>query len=200
MLTERASSLKPGETGLLVLDWNNGNRTVLADAKLTGVILGQTLGTRPDEIYRALIEATAYGAKIIINRFKEYGVKVEEVIVCGGIAEKNTLLLEIYADVLQMPIKVSRSSQTCALGAAVFGAVAAGEKRGGYKNAEDAIKCMSGVKQDVYYPDENRCRVYQKLFGLYQQLHDIFGTRQYSSNLYHVMKELLKLKVTVHGG
>ena len=199
LLTERASSLKPGETGLLAIDWNNGNRTVLADAKLTGVILGQTLGTKPEEIYRALIEATAYGGKIIINRFKEYGVKVEEVIACGGIAEKNSLLLEIYADVLQMPIKVSRSSQSCALGAAVFGAVVAGEGGGGYKNAEDAIKCMSGVKPDVYYPDEDRSRVYQKLFGLYQQLHDIFGTRQYSSNLYHVMKELLKLKVTVHG-
>ncbi len=194
LLTEKASSLKPGESGLIALDWNNGNRTVLADARLTGLILGQTLNTKPEEIYRALIEGTAYGARIIINRFEEYGIKVEEVIACGGIAEKNPLLLQIYADVFETPIKVSRSSQTCALGAAMFGAVAGGRERGGYKNAEEAIEHMSGAKPTVYHPDKDRSRLYARLFKLYRQLHDVFGTRQYSSNLHHVMKGLLQIK------
>ena len=195
LLTEKASSLKPGESGLLALDWNNGNRTVLVDAMLTGLILGQTLSTKPEEIYRALIEGTAYGARIIVNRFEEYGVKVREVIACGGIAEKNSLLLQIYADVLGKPIKVSRSSQTCALGAAMFGAVAAGSESGGYGNVEEAIEHMSGVKPEVYYPDKENSRIYERIFKLYQQLHDIFGMRQYFSNLYHVMKELIEIKI-----
>ena len=193
-LTEKAGSFKPGESGLLALDWNNGNRTILVDARLTGLILGQTLNTKPEEIYRSLIEATAYGAKIIINRFEEYGITVKEVITCGGIAEKNPLLLQIYADVFEIPIKVSRSSQTCALGAAMFGAVVSGEKRGGYRSAEEAIEHMSAVKPRVYYPDKERSQIYHRFFKLYQQLHDIFGTEQYSANLHHVMKELLQMK------
>jgi L-ribulokinase len=193
-LTEKAGSLKPGESGLLALDWNNGNRTVLVDARLTGLIVGQTLNTKPEEIYRALIEATGYGARIIINRFEEYGIKVEEVIACGGIAEKNPLLMQIYADIFERPIKVSRSSQTCALGAAMFGAVVGGKERGGYRSVEEAIERMSGVKPTVYYPDKKKSLIYSKLFRLYQQLHDIFGTHQYSSNLYNVMKELLQIK------
>jgi len=192
--TEKASSIKPGESGLLALDWNNGNRTILVDARLTGLILGQTLNTKPEEIYRALIEATAYGARIIINRFEEYGIKVEEVIACGGIAEKNPLLMQIYADVFERPIKVSRSSQTCALGAAMFGAVVEGKERGVYLNVEEAIYNMSGVKPEVYYPDKKKSQIYSRLFSLYQQLHDIFGTQEYSGNLHHVMKELLQIK------
>ncbi len=192
--TEKASSIKPGESGLLALDWNNGNRTILVDARLTGLILGQTLNTKPEGIYRALIEATAYGARIIINRFEEYGIKVEEVIACGGIAEKNPLLMQIYADVFERPIKVSSSSQTCALGAAMFGAVVAGKERGGYRNIEEAIENMSGVKPEVYYHDKKRSQIYSRLFTLYQQLHDIFGTQEYSGNLHHVMKELLQIK------
>ncbi len=194
LLTEKASSIKPGESGLLALDWNNGNRTVLVDARLTGLIMGQTLNTKPEEIYRALIESTAYGSRVIINRFEEYGITVEEVIACGGIAEKNPLLMQIYADIFQRPIKVSRSSQTCALGAAMFGAVVAGKERGGYGSVEEAIENMSGVKPTVYRPDKERSQIYHKLFKLYQQLHDIFGTEQYSGNLHHVMKELLQIK------
>ena len=192
--TEKSSSIRPGKSGLLALDWNNGNRTILVDARLTGLILGQTLNTKPEEIYRALIEATAYGARIIINRFEEYGIKVEEVIACGGIAEKNPLLMQIYADVFERPIKVSRSSQTCALGAAMFGAVVAGKERGGYRNVEEAIENMSGVKPEVYYPDKEKSQIYSRLFSLYQQLHYIFGTEKYSGNLHHVMKELLQIK------
>ncbi len=110
----------------MALDWNNGNRTVLVDPLLTGMIVGQTLHTTAPEIYRALVEATAFGALTIINRFEEYGVKVEQVINCGGIAEKNPFVMQVYADVCNRPMKISRSGQTCALGAAIFGAVAAG--------------------------------------------------------------------------
>ncbi len=121
-----AAKLAPGESGLLALDWNNGNRTILVDQRLTGLLLGQTLYTTPAEIYRALIEATAFGALTIINRFEEYGVKVEQIVNCGGIAEKNPLVMQIYADVTGRPMKISRSAQTCALGAAIAGAVVAG--------------------------------------------------------------------------
>ena len=114
---------------MLALDWNNGNRTVLVDQRLTGLLLGQTLYTTPAEIYRALIEATAFGALTIINRFEEYGVKIGQVVNCGGIAEKNPLVMQIYADVTGRPMKVSRSAQTCALGAAVAAAVVAGAHR-----------------------------------------------------------------------
>jgi len=118
-LSAAATKLAPGESGLLALDWNNGNRTVLVDQRLTGLLLGQTLYTTPAEIYRALIEATAFGALTIISRFEEYGLKVEQIVNCGGIAEKNPLVMQIYADVTGRPIKISRSGQTCALGAAM---------------------------------------------------------------------------------
>src|SRR5208283_2219245 len=133
-LTRGAAKLRPGESGLLALDWNNGNRTVLVDQRLTGLLLGQTLYTTPAEIYRALIEATAFGALAIINRFEEYGVQIRQVVNCGGIAEKNPLVMQIYADVTGRPMKVSRSAQTCALGAAIAGAVVAGKAAGGYEN------------------------------------------------------------------
>ena len=139
-LTNEAAKLKPGESGLLALDWNNGNRTILVDQRLTGLLLGQTLHTTPAEMYRALIEATAFGALTIINRFEEYGVKVEQIVNCGGIAEKNPVVMQIYADVTGRPMKISRSAQTCALGAAVAGAVVAGAHR----NYTRAQKAMTG--------------------------------------------------------
>src|SRR5206468_1904009 len=145
-LTAGAAKLAPGESGLLALDWNNGNRTVLADQRLTGLLLGQTLYTTPAEIYRALIEATAFGALTIIRRFEEYGLKVEQIINCGGIAEKNPLVMQIYADVTGRPIKISRSGQTCALGAAIAGAVVAGKRAGGWDNFAKAQKAMTGLK------------------------------------------------------
>jgi L-ribulokinase len=125
-LSAAAGRIGPGESGLLALDWNNGNRTILVDQRLTGLLVGQTLYTSPAEIYRALIEATAFGALTIINRLEEYGVAVKQVVNCGGIAEKNPLVMQIYADVTGRPMKISRSAQTCALGAAIAGAVAAG--------------------------------------------------------------------------
>jgi L-ribulokinase len=193
-LTREAAKLKPGESGLLALDWNNGNRTILVDQRLTGMLLGQTLYTRPGEIYRALIEATAFGALTIINRFEEYGVKVGQVVNCGGIAEKNPLVMQIYADVTGRPMKISRSAQTPALGAAMAGAVVAGRKAGGYPGFSAAQKAMSGLKAKVYTPDRKAQGVYAELYALYSQLHDAFGTEKWEGKLFNVMKDLLAIR------
>jgi L-ribulokinase len=193
-LTAGAAKLKPGASGLLALDWNNGNRTILVDQRLTGLLLGQTLHTTPEEIYRALIEATAFGARTIIERFQEYGVRIDEVINCGGIAEKNPLVMQIYADVIGLEMKVARSAQTCALGSAIAGAVAAGKAAGGHKDFAAAQAAMSGVKAKSYKPDATTQRIYGELFKLYKQLHDAFGTESWSGSLYYVMKDLLVIR------
>ena len=188
------TSLRPGQSGLLALDWNNGNRTILTDARLTGLMLGQTLHTRAHEIYRALIEATAFGALTIINRLEEYGVPVLEVINTGGLAVKNAALMQIYADVLGRPMKVSRSDQTCALGAAIFGAIAAGTVDSGYDSVADAQRALCRLRETVYQPNSANHVLYSRLYSLYRQLHDAFGTDQWSGRLSHVMKELLILR------
>ena len=193
-LTEKAAKLRPGQSGLLALDWNNGNRTILVDQRLTGLLIGQTLHTKPEEIYRALIEATAFGALTIINRFEEYGVKVSEVINCGGIAEKNPLLMQIYADVTDREMKISRSAQSCALGACIAGAVVVG---GGYDNFADAQAAMCGVKDVTYKPIPENHTVYKQLYALYKQLHDAFGLQDWSGKLANVMKNLLNIKDSV---
>ena len=193
-LTEEAAKLKPGQSGLLALDWNNGNRTILVDQRLTGLLLGQTLHTTPGEIYRALIEATAFGALTIINRFEEYGVKISEVINCGGIAEKNPLLMQIYADVIGREMKIARSAQTCALGSAIAGAVVAGSAAGGYDNFADAQAAMCGMKKTTYKPIPENQKVYQEIYPLYKQLHDAFGLDSFSGKMANVMKKLLDIK------
>ena len=193
-LTKEAGRLRPGESGLLGLDWNNGNRTILVDQRLTGLLLGQTLYTTPGEIYRALIEATAFGALTIINRFEEYGVKARQVVNCGGIAEKNPLVMQIYADVTGRPMKISRSAQTCALGAAIAGAVAAGRKAGGYASVPAAQKAMTGLKPKVYKPNPRAHRVYKRLYALYHQLHDAFGVAGSTTDCHNVMKQLLDIR------
>jgi L-ribulokinase len=192
-LTDGAAKLKPGESGLLALDWNNGNRTILVDQRLTGLLVGQTLYTTPAEIYRALIEATAYGALTIINRFEEYGVKVKEVVNCGGIAEKSPLVMQIYADVTGRPMKVSRSAQTCALGSAIAAAVVAGA----YKNFAAAQKAMTGLKPKVFKPDAKNHATYKQLYALYAQMHDAFGTTTWQGNLHGVMKQLIEVRSRV---
>jgi len=192
-LTAGAGKLKPGESGLLALDWNNGNRTILVDQRLTGLLLGQTLYTTPAEIYRALIEATAFGALTIINRFEEYGVKVEQIVNCGGIAEKNPLVMQIYADVTGRPMKVSRSAQTCALGAAIAGAVVAGA----YPDYASAQKAMTGIKPRVFQPKPEAHVVYRELYALYRKLHDALGTKDWNGNLFDVMKPLIEIRSRV---
>jgi L-ribulokinase len=189
LLTEKASKLNVGESGLLALDWWNGNRSTLVDADLTGVLLGQTLLTKPEEIYRALIEATAYGTRMIVETFRDNGVPVNEVYAAGGIAEKNTMTMQIYADVLNMSIKISASSQTPALGSAMFGAVAAGKERGGYDSITEAAKDMGRVKDYVYQPKAENKVVYDQLYTEYARLYDYFGRGENN-----VMKTLKKIK------
>ena len=188
-LLEEIVTLRPGQSGLLALDWNNGNRTILVDQTLTGLMLGQTLHTTAGEIYRALIEATAFGALTIINRIKEHGVAVDEVICTGGLSLKNPTLMQIYADIIGLPLKVSVSEQTCALGAAIFGAVA-----GGHGNLLEIQSKVTRLLDQVYTPDKDAQKTYAELFELYSDLHDAFGTKEWSGNLHHVMKRLLELK------
>ena len=194
-LTCEAEKLKPGESGLLALDWNNGNRTILVDPLLTGLLIGQTLLTTAPEVYRALVEATAFGALTIIKRFEEYGVAVKEVVNCGGIAEKNPFVMQIYADVCNRPMKISRSAQTCALGAAIFGAVVGGI----YKNVEQAQRRMTGTKPIVFRPRKQAVAVYNRLYQLYRRLHDAFGLPNYQDSLYDVMKQLIALRKEIRG-
>jgi len=189
-LTKAAAKIRTGESGLLALDWNNGNRTILVDQRLTGLLLGQTLYTTAAEIYRALIESTAFGALTIINRFEEYGVKVEQVVNCGGIADKNPLVMQIYADVTGRPMKLSRSAQTCALGAAIAGAVVAGA----HPNYAAAQVAMTGLKPRVFKPDPKAHEIYKELYSLYRKLHDSFGLSEGNGKLYDVMKRLIEIR------
>jgi len=193
-LTAEAANQKPGQSGLLALDWNNGNRTILVDQLLTGLILGQTLHTTRADIYRALIEATAFGARAIIERIREYGVKTDRVVCCGGIAEKNPFLMQIYADVTGCTMQVAGSAQACALGSAVAAAVVAGKASGGYADFATAQKAMTSVKDITYRPKPHNKAIYDRLYALYLQLHDAFGGVNSSASLGHVMKELLKIK------
>jgi len=183
------SKLSPGETGLMALDWNNGNRTILTDVQLSGMILGQTLHTKAHEIYRALIEATAFGALTIINRMEEYGVAVKEVVNTGGLAVKNATLMQIYADILGRPLKVAASDQTCALGAAIFGAKATGEV-----SIEEVQEKCCRMREVVYTPIEENQKVYAELFEIYSQLHDGFGTSEWSGSMGNVMKDLIRIR------
>jgi L-ribulokinase len=194
-LDEEALKLAPGESGLLALDWNNGNRTVLVDQRLTGLMVGQTLYSTPAEVYRALVEATAFGALTIINRFEEYGVKISQIVNCGGIAEKSPLTMQIYADVTGRPMKLSRSAQTCALGSAIAAAVVAGA----HKDYAAAQKKMTGLKPIVYKPNAKAHATYRELYALYKELHDAFGTQDWNGNLYGVMKKLIEIRSRVRG-
>lgn len=195
LLGEKATRLAVGESGLLALDWWNGNRSVLVDAGLTGLLVGATLATKPEEIYRALIEATAYGTRIIIETFEENGVPVHEMVACGGLPEKNPLLMQIYADVTGRPFKVSASSQTPALGSAMFGAVAAGAQAGGYATIADASHAMARLKDQVFEPIEANRVAYDALYREYVKLHDYFGR---GGN--NVMKTLKALRSQARAG
>lgn len=193
-LRDKASKLNVGESGLVALDWWNGNRSVLVDVDLTGMMLGMTLLTKPEEIYRALIEATAYGKRMIIETFKENGVPITELYAAGGIAEKDAMMMQIYADVTNMEIRISASAQTPALGSAMFGAVAAGADNGGFDSIVDAAKKMGKVKDIVYKPIPENVKVYDKLYAEYKTLHDYFGRGDND-----VMKRLKAIKKEAKG-
>jgi L-ribulokinase len=189
-LERAAAAAAPGASGLVALDWNNGNRTVLVDPLLSGLLVGQTLHTTAPEIFRALVEATAFGALTIIRRFEEFGVQVREVVNCGGIAEKSPLTMQIYADVCNRPMKISRSGQTCALGAALFGAVAGGA----YRSTAAAQKAMTGVKDTVYRPIRANVAAYAGLYEIYRTLHDGFGRTGRHPPMDDVMKRLIAIR------
>ncbi|MGM0902960.1 MAG: ribulokinase [Bacillota bacterium] len=174
-LEQRANDYRPGESGLVALDWWNGNRSVLVDTELGGLLLGVTLQTKPEEIYRALLEATAFGTKTIVDAFRKNGIEVNELYACGGLPQKNRLLMQIYADVTNLPIKIADSKQTPALGASMFAAVAAGKEAGGYDTILDAAEKMARVKDEVIRPIPDNVVIYAKIYEEYQRLHDYFG-------------------------
>ncbi len=192
LLEEKAAQLKPGESGLLALDWWNGNRSVLVDVDLTGMLLGATLATKPEEIYRALIEATAYGTRVIIEAFEENDVPVNEIVATGGLPDRNPLLMQIYADVTGRPIHVASTSQGGALGSAMHGAVAADKEVGGYDSIFEATKQMARLRDEAYEPIPENKKVYDQLFAEYVTLHDYFGR---GAN--DVMKRLKQLKAEI---
>jgi L-ribulokinase len=170
-LSERASRLKPGESGLVALDWWNGNRSVLMDADLSGVLVGMTLSTRPEDIYRALVEATAFGTYTVIRAFESQGVDIRELVACGGLAEKSPLVMQIFADVTNRVIRLPRSVQASSLGAAMHGAVAAGI----HPDFAEAVRHMAGAAVRCFTPDPAAHAVYEQLYSEYLQLHDYFG-------------------------
>jgi L-ribulokinase len=195
-LDEQAALLKPGESGLLALDWHNGNRSTLTDPELTGAMLGFTLQTTPAEVFRAWVEATAFGARVIIERYREFGVPVDRVINCGGISVKSPMTMQIYADVLGCPMEVSANEQSCALGAAMAGAVVGGA----HPDFPSAADAMTGVAENVYLPVAKNQNTYDQMFGLYTRLHDLFGTRDYAENQFHLMKELIRIRKASRNG
>jgi L-ribulokinase len=195
LLEEKAAALKPGESGLVALDWWNGNRSVLVDVDLTGMLLGATLATRAEEIYRALIEATAYGTRVIIEAFQTHGVPVHEIVATGGLPDRNKLLMQIYADVTGRPIHIAGTHQGGALGSAMHGAVAAGRDAGGYDTIFEACKRMARLRDEAYAPIPEHSRVYDQLYAEYLTLHDYFGR---GAN--NVMKRLKDLKARVRAG
>ena len=175
LLEEKSSKLKPGENGLIALDWWNGNRSILNNANLSGLIIGLTLNTKAEDIYRALIEATAFGTRVIIETFEKNGLPIEELYACGGMPHKDKLLMQIYADVTGREIKVASSRQASALGAAMFGALTAGSEAGGYDSIEEAVTHMASIEKKTYLPLPENVKVYNQLFAEYKKLHDYLG-------------------------
>jgi L-ribulokinase len=194
LLEEKAARLRPGESGLLALDWWNGNRSVLVDADLTGLLLGATLGTKPEEIYRALIEATAYGTRMIIETFEAHGVAVNEIVATGGLPDRNKLLMQIYADVTGRAIFIAESNHAGALGSAMHGAVAAGARAGGYDSIVEATRRMARLRSEAYHPIPAHQEAYDGLYAEYVTLHDYFGR---GAN--DVMKRLKRLRAEIRG-
>ena len=170
-LAREAARQAPGEHGLLALDWWNGNRSVLVDVDLGGLLVGMTLATKPEDVYRALLEATAFGQRMIIEGFEATGVPVRTLVAAGGLPGKNPLLMQIYADVLGRDIHLVRSEQAPALGSAMHAAVAAGA----YPDIATAARVMGGLADRVYHPEPERVAVYDELFRDYRYLHDLFG-------------------------
>jgi L-ribulokinase len=192
LLEEKAAKLKPGTSGLLALDWWNGNRSVLVDGDLTGMLVGATLATKPEEIYRALIEATAYGTRMIVETFAAHGVPVNEIVTTGGLPHKNRLLMQIYADVTGRPLYIASNVEGGAVGSAMHGAVAAGKAAGGFDSIVEASRQMARLRPESYQPNPAHKKIYDQLYAEYVALHDYFGR---GAN--DVMKRLKELKASI---
>jgi len=192
LIEERAAALKPGQCGMLALDWWNGNHCVLMDPQLSGMLLGLTTKTERHEIYRALVEATAFGARKIMETFTKAGLEVHDMVACGGLPEENKLLLQVFSDVTGKPVRVAESAHAAAHGAAMHGAVAAGKAAGGYPTLHDAARHMARVRADYYRPHKASHEVYNQLYAEYEKLHDYFGR---GAN--PVLKTLKRLKTGV---
>ncbi len=175
LLSDRASGLAPGESGLVALDWWNGNRSCLADAKLSGMILGLTLRTKPEEIYRALLEAAAFGMKAVFEEFHKGGIAADKLYACGGIVGKNPFMMQLYADILGQTIETCAAEQGSAFGAAVYAAVAAGGQKGGYANVNEAARMMGKGSGRRFEPIPRNVEAYKSLYREYKILHDYFG-------------------------
>jgi L-ribulokinase len=171
-LESDAALLEPGESGLVALDWWNGNRSILVDAELTGLLMGATLATGPGEIYRALLESTVFGTRVIIETLEESGIGVDEMVVCGGLPFQNRLLMQLSADITGRPVRVAESRQAPALGSAMFAAVAAGPELGGYGSIVEASERMARLGEDEYLPNQSTQPVYDDLYAIYRDLHD----------------------------
>jgi len=175
VLERDAARLRPGESGLLALDWWNGNRSILVDVDLSGLLIGATLATKPADVYRTLLEATAFGTRAIIESLDAAGVAVDRVIGCGGLPERNELLMQLSADITGRPFEVAASSQAPAFGSAMYGAVAAGPAAGGFDSIESAAATMVRPSRRTYLPDPKARPTYDGLFADYMALHDYFG-------------------------
>lgn len=191
LFSRKASLIPPGKSGLLALDWWNGNKTPFVDGSLKGALLGMSLSTKPEEIYRALIEATAYGTRRILELYERNGLQVQEIICSGGISFKNPLLMQIYADILGKRLKVASSDQAAALGSAVYAALSAGGAEGGYDDYEEAVRKMSKVKDIVYEPDSKNHEVYTKLYTVYKDYSEIIGnsSREITKKLNEIQRQ-----------
>jgi L-ribulokinase len=174
-LEREAAALAVGEAGMIALDWFNGNRSTLVDVELTGALVGATIATRPEEIYRTLLESVAFGTRVIVDAFDDAGVGVDSLVGCGGLPRKSPLLMQILADVTQRPVHVAASDQAPALGAAMYAAVAAGVERGGHRSIEGATAAMAHLDERVYRPDPGRAEAYGGLYSDYRRLYAYFG-------------------------
>ena len=175
LLCEKAAGQKPGEHGLLALNWWNGNRNILVDSALSGMFLGMNLTTKPEDLLRALIEATAYGTRVIIENYEKHGVSVRHFVAGGGIARKDPFTMQLFADILKLDIHVAESKQIPALSGAIYAAVAAGKSAGGYDTYDEACEAMGSPIHTVYHPNAEASAVYDKLYAEYMTLHDYFG-------------------------
>ena len=193
-LTSEAQKLKVGSSGLIALDWNNGNRCILSDAMLSGLLVGQSLQTKDFEIYRALIEGTAFGARTIIEDMERQGVVINEVVNCGGITHKNPLFMQIYADVINKPMKIAATDETVALGAALMGAHAAYMDEGEKISYNTLQERSCKVLEKIYHPIPENVKTYDRLYTLYKKLHDAFGIEGTQIEMFSIMKDLIQIK------